>query len=191
MQDATTKLSSAAISALLKDRAPLLRDRGPPPKRLRGHDTLLPDHVVRNPMHLCRTIWHRQAMADQEVWGLEALSVLPPRCPLSCAVDVTCDVNSPLQAVQSGAAAESLLFWPALGDALAPELYAPFRAAMGSAPTGMPPPPPRLAKRSAQDAEPPQVMIRLVRRAFRSQVFTQCCFNFAVCSAVLMAPISS
>lgn len=54
-------------------------------------------------------------------------------------------------AVQSGAAAESLLFRPALSDALAPELYAPMRAAMGNAPTGMPPPPPR-KRPAAEDA---------------------------------------
>lgn len=68
------------------------------------------------------------------------------------------------QAVQSGAAAESLLFHPALGEALAPQLYAPFRDAMGSAPTGMPPPPPRPAKRPAgEDAEVPQVTLRTLR----------------------------
>jgi hypothetical protein len=53
------------------------------------------------------------------------------------------------QAVQSGAAADSALFRPALAEALAAALFAPFRAAMGSAPTGMPPPPPRLGGRAA------------------------------------------
>lgn len=61
------------------------------------------------------------------------------------------------QAVQSGAAAESLLFRPALSDALAPELYAPMRAAMGNAPTGMPPPPPR--KRPAAEDAAQQVWV--------------------------------
>lgn len=139
-QDATTKLSSAAISALMKDRAPLLRDRGPPPKRLRGRGPLPPDHVVRNP----HTVLHHLlgAAVVAHLGGLQSSStraykrpvqrLVPPcrhgngivfvalefalrqspRC-LRATVTHMC-----VQVVQSGAAAESLLFWPALGEAL-------------------------------------------------------------------------
>jgi hypothetical protein len=47
-QDNPTKLSSKEISGLMKDRAPILRDRGPPAKRHRTRGPLPPDHVVRH-----------------------------------------------------------------------------------------------------------------------------------------------
>lgn len=42
-----TKLPSSVISALLRDRASLMTDRGPQVKRLKSSAPLPPDHVVR------------------------------------------------------------------------------------------------------------------------------------------------
>ncbi len=52
--------------------------------------------------------------------------------------------------MQSDAAAQSRMYWPAHSATMAPPLYDLIRAALGSAATGMPPPPPRLPARPPQ-----------------------------------------